>query len=655
MPVQVGVGYIDIRPDMSGFGRDLKRDMSRDIALAGDAGGRSLGASLLGGFKASLGTIGVGLGAAAVVNFTKDAVAAASNLNEVTAKSAQVFRESSAEINAWAEAGAKDFGLSHRAALEAASGFGNMFAQLGIGLDSASAMSQSLVELAADLASFSNADITEVLIAQAAGFRGEYDSLQRFLPLINAATVEQKALELTGKKTNKELTAQEKALAVNALMFEGIGDAAGDFDRTSDSLANRTRTLNAELENASAKIGKQLTPVLAEVAGFLAETGIPAFFKLSEVIGEGLADAVGFGIGALADFLSVIAKALEKVDQFTPGLEGVPEDLQDVVDEMRSWEASAHGLEAGVDDVTGAVEAQTVAINKWDGAFADLAPVTLKAADAQRVLDKATRDLNGANRDRADAQEELNRLLEEGAVSEKAIAEARKASEQATRAAARADRQLSEAQERYDRALANATDLKGYDTAQDELADATINLADAQANATDAHESAAEAAQALRDAQAGDPDYQDKLADARDRVADATDAIVLAEKALTTAAEEAVAAHDAERVAIEQKTGALAEWNRIVDLAKQAAQPGGAATLGLDPNFIGPFSPQQLALTTEPDTTAGPLRTAGLGLDAAAAAVTATPVVTNNNVTVNVSGATTRPQQLAKEIVWALN
>ncbi|MBK6858155.1 MAG: hypothetical protein IPG97_16785 [Microthrixaceae bacterium] len=63
--------------------------------------------------------------------------------------------------------------------------------------------------------------------AQTAAFGGEYDALQKFVPTINAAAVEQQALAETGKSSARELTAQEKALATYSLMLAGAGKASG--------------------------------------------------------------------------------------------------------------------------------------------------------------------------------------------------------------------------------------------------------------------------------------------------------------------------------------------------------------------------------------------------------------------------------------------
>lgn len=215
-----------------------------------------------------------------IIALGANAVRMANDVDESLNKVNVVFGKNGREIDEWSKGAAKNLGLSRGAALDAAGSFGNMFVQLGIGTKEAARMSTGITELAADFASFHNADISQVIEAQSAAFRGEYDSLQRFLPLINAATVEQKALAMTGKESNKELTAQEKALAVNALMFEGAGKAMGDFERTSDGATNKQRILKAELANTSAELGEKLQPAFNKLLSVLVNTVIPAFEKL---------------------------------------------------------------------------------------------------------------------------------------------------------------------------------------------------------------------------------------------------------------------------------------------------------------------------------------------------------------------------------------
>ena len=143
------------------------------------------------------------------------ATRAAINLQEQVTRGDTVFGRNAAAIQAWSQTSARSLGLSRRAALENASQFGNLFQQMDIGLDTATSMSQRLVELSADVASFANVSggAERVLETFAASFRGEYDSVQRFIPTITAAAVEQKALQMGLAATTGELTAQDKALA----------------------------------------------------------------------------------------------------------------------------------------------------------------------------------------------------------------------------------------------------------------------------------------------------------------------------------------------------------------------------------------------------------------------------------------------------------
>ena len=251
------------------------------------------------------------LGFAAVAVAGKSLIDAGSDLNETLSKSNTVFRRNAKEIESWADTAASSFGQSKKQALEAASSFGNMFVQLGITEDAAADMSVQMTELASDFASFHNADITEVLQAQQAAFRGEYDAVQRFVPTITAAAVEQKALEMGLAATTGELTAQDKALATQALLMEEAGDAMGDFERTSSGLANTQRTLSAQFADVSAKIGQQLIPIALRIAEVLSTKVIPAldWFSKNETAVTAALAAIALGFTAWAISAAAAAAA----------------------------------------------------------------------------------------------------------------------------------------------------------------------------------------------------------------------------------------------------------------------------------------------------------------------------------------------------------
>src|SRR5262245_13680739 len=151
--------------------------LNRALGSAGKSSG-TLGARL-GGLAKAAGLAGVALGAAAAVGIKKS-IDAASNLSEQINKANVVFGKNGQEVARWSSGLAASFGLSQRAALEAAGTYGNMLAPMGFSRKEAAKMSKQFVELAADMASFNNASPAETLDALRAGLAGETEPLRRF-------------------------------------------------------------------------------------------------------------------------------------------------------------------------------------------------------------------------------------------------------------------------------------------------------------------------------------------------------------------------------------------------------------------------------------------------------------------------------------------
>lgn len=215
-------------------------------------------------------------------DFIGGSIDKASDLNETLSAAEAIFGDQVGAMEKWSKSATTSLGLSQSAALDAATGFGDMFQQLGFTGDQASTMSQDVLQMSADLGSFRNLDTGDVLDKISGAMRGEYDSLQALIPNINAARVEQEALAATGKDSAKELTAQEKAAATLAIIHQDGAAAMGDFAKTADSAANQQKTLTAQLEEQQAKLGQQLLPAWTELQGFLIDSVLPA---LSTVIG----------------------------------------------------------------------------------------------------------------------------------------------------------------------------------------------------------------------------------------------------------------------------------------------------------------------------------------------------------------------------------
>lgn len=262
--------------DVSGFTEGARR-------AEGDS--ERMGSNMLGGAK-KFAMFGAAAAAAAVpvAMFLKGAIDNASDLEETISKNKTIFGAAADELMTWASDAPKALGMTKNAALDATGTLGNLFTQLGVGTEQARKMSQANVQLATDFASFHNADPAAVIEAMTAAYRGEFDAVQKYVPLLNAANVEEKALIMTKKASKDALTAQDKALAVNAMMMEGAGSAAGDFARTSDSAANKARIAAASFEEMKTKLGNVLLPAWSAVLSFITGQFFPALEKLASIL-----------------------------------------------------------------------------------------------------------------------------------------------------------------------------------------------------------------------------------------------------------------------------------------------------------------------------------------------------------------------------------
>lgn len=247
------------------FGKSVGKS-SRDTGIhfkkmGADAEGTKKGFAGLGAQGQLLTGVLAGFGGSVALSAFNDMTNLASSAGETFNKATTIFGAGFGDIEKWASTAKNTMGMSKTAALDAAAGFGNLFSQLGFGQEDVNNMSKSMVQLGVDFASFHGIeDVTSVIEAQSSAFRGEYDALQKFIPTISAATVEQKALEMSGKKATKELTAQEKAAAVQAFMMENAGAAMGDYAKTSNSAMGQSKKSAAAMEEMNVAIGQKLLP-----------------------------------------------------------------------------------------------------------------------------------------------------------------------------------------------------------------------------------------------------------------------------------------------------------------------------------------------------------------------------------------------------------
>jgi hypothetical protein len=125
----------------------------------------------------------------------------------------------------------------------------------------------------------------------------------------------QKAMELGIYSGNGALTSQQKILAAQALIYEQTADAQGDFERTSDGLANQQRILRASIENLTTTLGTLLLPYFQKVINALNKYLTPAVeaFSMSLDSGGSFGQAINFAIASMGDFGKTVLDVFQNV------------------------------------------------------------------------------------------------------------------------------------------------------------------------------------------------------------------------------------------------------------------------------------------------------------------------------------------------------
>ena len=224
-----------------------------------------------------IGALGAGIGVA---------ISKASDLQETVSKVGVIFGEAGADVKKFAKDAAVSLGQSTQQALDAAATFGIFGKSAGLAGSDLSKFSTDFVGLAADLASFNNTSPETAINAIGSALRGESEPLRAFGVLLNDATLKEAALALGIYDGNGALTAQQKILAAQKVIYEQTTDAQGDFARTSDGLANSQKILKAQLADTVTEIGTFFLPIAVKAVGFLND-GIPIVNEFADALSQG--------------------------------------------------------------------------------------------------------------------------------------------------------------------------------------------------------------------------------------------------------------------------------------------------------------------------------------------------------------------------------
>lgn len=246
--ISAGTAYVDVVPDVTSFGKDVSKGMNSHAKEIGAAAGK-IGLVISGA---------VALGA-------KRAVDAASNLNESISAVDTVFGKHAGQIQEWSK-NTTD-ALSRSEFLNAVKIFGMFGKGSGLAGKALNDFSKDLIDTVNDIASFHNADPSEVLANIQSGLSGESEPLRKYGIFMNEAALAAEGLSMGLIKQGEKMTDNEKIMARKSFILKHLGAAEGDWARTMASAANQERIQGANTSDLTAKLGMGLLPAYKALLG----------------------------------------------------------------------------------------------------------------------------------------------------------------------------------------------------------------------------------------------------------------------------------------------------------------------------------------------------------------------------------------------------
>lgn len=338
---------------------------------------------------------------AAMLKLGKEAIDAASDLQEVQNVVDTVFGKGAGQIDAWAKKAGEKFGLTETKAKQFTSTLGAMMKSSGLAGDEIIGMSTDLAGLAADMASFYNLDFDTAFEKIRSGISGQSMPLKQLGIDMSVANLNAFALAKGLEKTFTEMDQGEQTMLRYQYLMQATADAQGDFEKTSDGFANAQRRIQSSLESIKTSVGKLLiepfSQATAGVANFLAQIAadmmpeksiLDEFNEIEVDTSSKLAD-----IQRTYDSASDLIRILKEIEGETATLQdGTTISLSSLFGDLSEIEKNGGDISSYISSLGLDVDEITLKYNKWKEATKQL---TSLVPSLTNVIDSETGAING--------------------------------------------------------------------------------------------------------------------------------------------------------------------------------------------------------------------------------------------------------------------
>lgn len=317
------------RGQLADFGNQLE-NLGNRATIAGDklqsAGDKIAG---IGSKISSAGNVLTGAVTAPLLAAGAAAISMASDYEESLNKVDVAFGESSDRIREFAKTTVDTYGIAEGTALDMAALFGDMATSMSVPRDEAAEMSEMLVGLAGDLASFKNISLEQVGTALKSIFTGETESLKELGVVMTEANLDAFALAEGFGKTTDEMTEAEKVQLRYQYVLNATRNAQGDYARTADGTANSLRTMQESAKELGVAFGQELLPTITPIIQGATKM-IKSFGDLDDETKQTAISIAGVAAAA-GPALKIVGTATTGIGKLTRGIGGAVSDIGKLV------------------------------------------------------------------------------------------------------------------------------------------------------------------------------------------------------------------------------------------------------------------------------------------------------------------------------------
>ncbi len=324
--------------------------------------------------------IGIAFGVSQLIKFGKQAINAASDLQEVQNVVDTAFGSMAYKMEQFADTAIESFGISKLAAKQTGSTFMAMARGMGLAMDNSSDMAISLTALSADMASFYNVSQDVASTALKSVFTGETETLKQYGIVMTEANLQAFAMSQGIKKKISAMSQAEKVQLRYNYVMQQTALAQGDFARTSDSWANQTRVLSERWKEFLGIIGAGLMNVLTPMVKFL-NTAMSYLISFATTAGKVL--STFFNIkSAVGDTSAAISGVGASSEAASSGIEGIGNSAEKAAKKAKKSTSSIDDLNILTKNVADNAEGASDALGNMGGGGnygMDITPVVNEA------------------------------------------------------------------------------------------------------------------------------------------------------------------------------------------------------------------------------------------------------------------------------------